>query len=68
MIYIVNVCFKLKEMLSSLTSKERILAQFIIDFPSDVVNMSIAELAEACGTITNELLSRLGQRLTRLMI
>lgn len=50
MIYIVNVCFKLKEMFSSLTSKERILAQFIIDFPSDVVNMSIAELAEACGT------------------
>lgn len=26
------------------------------------------DLAEACGTITNELLSRLGQRLTRLMI
>lgn len=45
-----NCRFKLKEMLSSLTSKERVLAQFIIDFPSDVINMSIADLAKTCGT------------------
>lgn len=37
-------------MLGSLTSKERILAQFIISFPSDVINMSIADLARTCGT------------------
>lgn len=43
-----NCYFKLKEMLNSLTSKEKALAQFIIDFPSTVVNMSIAELAAAC--------------------
>ena len=49
-VYIVNCCIKLKEMLSSLTSKERVLAQFIIDFPSEVINMSIAELAQTCGT------------------
>lgn len=45
-----NCRFKLKEMLNSLTSKEKILAQFIIDYPSDVVNMSIAELAQTCNT------------------
>lgn len=45
-----NCRFKLKEMLNSLTSKEKVLAQYIIDFPSDVVTMSIAELAQSCGT------------------
>lgn len=44
-----NLCFKLQEMLNSLTSKEKVLAQFIIDSPSTVVNMSIAELAHACN-------------------
>lgn len=42
--------FKLKELMNSLTSKEQILAQFIIDFPSDVIQMSINELAQSCGT------------------
>ena len=42
--------FKLKELMNSLTAKEQILAQFIIDFPSDVINMSISDLARACGT------------------
>lgn len=36
--------------MNSLTAKEQILAQFIIDFPSDVIQMSINELAQACGT------------------
>lgn len=45
-----NCRFRLKEMLNSLTSKEKVLAQFIIDFPSEAVNMSIAELAQACNT------------------
>nr|WP_300809496.1 MurR/RpiR family transcriptional regulator [uncultured Acetatifactor sp.] len=45
-----NCRFKLKEMLNTLTSKEKVLAQFIIEFPSEVVNMSIAELANACDT------------------
>lgn len=42
--------FKLKELMYSLTAKEQILAQFILDFPSDVIQMSINELAQACGT------------------
>lgn len=42
--------FKLKELMNSLTAKEQILAQFILDFPSDVIQMSINELAQACGT------------------
>lgn len=42
--------FKLKELMNTLTAKEQILAQFIIDFSSDAVNMSIGELAQACGT------------------
>lgn len=44
-----NCRFKLKEMMNTLTSKEKILAQYIIDFPSDVINMSIAELAQTCN-------------------
>lgn len=42
--------FKLKELMNTLTAKEQILAQFIIDFSTDVVNMSIGDLAQACGT------------------
>lgn len=45
-----NCCIKLKESLNTLTSKERILADFILERPSDVVNMSISEFSEACGT------------------
>lgn len=44
-----NCRFKLKEMMNTLTSKEKILAQYIIDFPSDAINMSIAELAQTCN-------------------
>lgn len=53
-----NCCFKLKEMLNSLTSKEKVLAQFIIDSPSTVVGMSIAELANACD-VSNSTVVRL---------
>ena len=42
--------FKLKELLDSLTSKEQNVAQFIIDYPSEVVQMSIGDLAVTCGT------------------
>ena len=45
-----NCYIKIKEMLNTLTNKEKALAQFILDFPQEVVNMSISELAEACST------------------
>ena len=35
---------------------------------SGEVSISAAELAEEAGTITNEILSRLGSRLNRIMI
>ena len=43
-------CLKLREMLSSFSAKEQQVAMFILDFPQDVINMSIEELANACGT------------------
>ena len=43
-------CLKIKEMLSSLPLKEQQIAMFILDFPQEVINMSIDELASACGT------------------
>jgi DNA-binding MurR/RpiR family transcriptional regulator len=36
--------------MSTLTPKEQQIAMFILDFPNDVVNMSVDELASACGT------------------
>lgn len=45
-----NCRFKLKEMLNSLTSKEKAIAQYIIDYPEETVKMSIAELAQTCNT------------------
>ncbi len=43
-------CLKLKEMLSSFSLKEQQIAMFILDFPQEAINMSIEELATACGT------------------
>lgn len=41
---------RIKELMTSLTPKEQQIAAFILDFPNDVVGMSIDELASACGT------------------
>lgn len=50
-------CFlRIKELMSTLTPKERQIAMFILDFPSDAVNMSIEELATACGTSTSSVI------------
>lgn len=43
-----DCCLKLKELMSSLTAKEQQIASFIVDFPEEVVNMSINELADSC--------------------
>lgn len=43
-------CLRLKELMDSLSPKEQQIAKFIMDFPSEVVNMSIEELANACDT------------------
>ena len=48
-------CLRLKELMSSLTPKERQVASFIIDYPAEVINMSIDELASACGTSTSSI-------------
>lgn len=48
--FMANCRFKLKEMLNSLTSKEKAIAQYIIDYPEETVKMSIAELAQTCNT------------------
>lgn len=45
-----NCRFKLKEMLNSLTSKEKAIAQYIIDCPEETVKMSITDLAQTCNT------------------
>ena len=46
-------CLRLKELMNTLTPKEQQVAAFIIDFPDEVINMSIEELAAACGTSTS---------------
>lgn len=43
-------CLKLKELMTSFAPKEQIIAKYIMEFPGEVVNMSIDELANACGT------------------
>jgi len=43
-------CLRLKELMGSLSPKEQQIARFITDFPGEVVNMSIEELANTCGT------------------
>ena len=40
----------LMEMLDSLSPKEKQIAQFIIDYPEEVVEMSIEQLAKVCRT------------------
>lgn len=41
-------CLGLKEMIDSLSPKEKQIAQFIVDYPDEVVEMSIEELAKVC--------------------
>ncbi len=43
-------CLKIKESLSGLTKKEKLVANYILQFPQDVPKMSIYELAMASGT------------------
>ncbi len=45
-----SCCLRLKELMNSFAPKEQKIAKFILDFPGEVVNMSIEELADACGT------------------
>lgn len=40
---------KIKEMMGSLTNKEKQIAAYILEYPADVVHMSINELALACS-------------------
>lgn len=46
-------CLRLNELMHSLTPKEQQVASFIIEYPAEVINMSIDELASACGTSTS---------------
>lgn len=43
-------CLKIKESLSGLTKKEKLVAEYVLQFPNDVPKMSIYELALASGT------------------
>ena len=45
-------CLRIKEAMQSLAPKERRVAGFILDFPEEVIGMSIDELAAACSTST----------------
>lgn len=40
---------RIQEMMSNLTNKEQQIASYILDYPGDVVRMSIDELASACN-------------------
>lgn len=53
---------KLRESLQSLTKKERQVASFVLDFPAEVTEMSIEELAKASETSTSAVV-RLCKRL-----
>ena len=46
-------CLRLKESYGSLSPKEQMVASFILEYPSEVVNMSIEELAVSCNTSTS---------------
>lgn len=46
-------CLRLKESYASLSPKEQLVASFILEYPSEVVNMSIEELAVSCNTSTS---------------
>jgi len=43
-------CLKIKESLNGLTKKEKLVAEYVLKFPSEVSKMSIDELAKACVT------------------
>ncbi len=45
-------CLRVKEAMQSLAPKEQKVAGFILDFPEEVIVMSIDELAAACSTST----------------
>lgn len=44
-----DCCIKLKERMGSLTIKEQQVATFILDYPEEVIKMSINDLADSCG-------------------
>lgn len=44
---------KIRESLDSLTRKEKQVAEYVLEFPGEVVEMSIEELAAASGTSTS---------------
>ena len=46
-------CLRMKETYGSLSPKEQLVASFILEYPSEVVNMSIEELAVSCNTSTS---------------
>ena len=46
----VGCCLRLREMLSSLSPKERQVASFVLECPEKVVNMTIEEIATQSGT------------------
>lgn len=48
-----NCSLKLKESLEALTRKEKLVADYILEFPNEVTEMSIEELAAASGTSTS---------------
>lgn len=41
---------RIKDSLNSLAPKEQAVAEFILEFPEEAINMSISELAESCST------------------
>ncbi|HEY8422089.1 MAG TPA: MurR/RpiR family transcriptional regulator [Thermoclostridium sp.] len=45
--------FHIKELLETLTAIERQIALFILDFPNEVINMTIEELATSCSASTS---------------
>jgi len=45
-------CLRIKEAMQSLAPKEQKVAEFILDFPEEVIGMSIDELATFCSTST----------------
>lgn len=44
---------KIHEMMSSLTKKEKQIADYVLNFPEETVQMSINELASSCSTSTS---------------
>ncbi len=44
-----NCCLRVKEIYGSLSQKEQKVADFILNFPDNVIDLSIGNLAEFCG-------------------